>query len=84
MADVMKEVGCLTKLRGKVSFHGLMAVYKKDITRTTKKHGYGKFYWKDGRKYIGNWEDGKQHGEGVMWKDNTMIKGVWLKGKLVN
>jgi len=36
MADVMKAVGWPTKLRVKVSLHGQMAVFKKDITRTIR------------------------------------------------
>ena len=27
-------------------------------------YGYGTFLWNDGRKYEGNWKNGKQHGEG--------------------
>ena len=29
-----------------------------------KREGIGKYYWNDGRIYIGFWEDGKQHGLG--------------------
>jgi hypothetical protein len=29
-----------------------------------KKHGRGVFTWKDGRKYDGEWKEGKQNGKG--------------------
>ena len=29
------------------------------------KEGDGTFEWPDGRKYIGKWEKGKQHGKGI-------------------
>lgn len=34
------------------------------------KHGYGIFYWGDGRIYKGMWKDGKQHGEGEYITNN--------------
>ena len=36
--------------------------------------------WPDGRRYEGEWKEGKMHGEGVM---TTVVHGVWKDGKLV-
>eukprot|EP00971_Amphidinium_carterae_P094822 1876388-Amphidinium_carterae.1 len=27
----------------------------------------GVFTWPDGRKYVGEWQDGKQHGKGITY-----------------
>lgn len=38
----------------------------------------------DGSKYIGEWDQGKQHGQGCIVDQNEMEKkGVWQEGKLV-
>lgn len=47
-----------------------------------KKHGYGVYTWADGRRYEGNWSNGKQHGEGKYILPNGTIKiGIWQEGK---
>ena len=49
-----------------------------------KKHGKGIYYWADGRKYDGMWENGKQHGEGVhTQKDGLAKTGIWVRGKRI-
>mmetsp|Transcript_10412 Transcript_10412/g.22933 ORF Transcript_10412/g.22933 Transcript_10412/m.22933 type:complete len:89 (+) Transcript_10412:909-1175(+) len=48
-----------------------------------KKHGFGKFIWKDGGKYVGMWEHGKQHGEGITIRNGMTIKGIWQQGELI-
>jgi hypothetical protein len=35
-----------------------------------KKHGKGTFEWADGRKYKGQWINGKQEGTGVYFLQN--------------
>ena len=37
----------------------------------TNKEGLGTFYWPDGRVYIGQWKDGKQHGFGKFYQPNS-------------
>ena len=39
----------------------------------------------DGRKYNGNWKNGKQHGEGEFYNISTKQwkKGIWDDGKRV-
>ena len=39
----------------------------------------------DGRKYKGNWKNGKQHGDGEFFnpKENVWKKGIWSEGKRV-
>ena len=50
-----------------------------------KKHGYGEYFWPDGRIYKGNWVNGKQDGEGIFIRpDKTMIKGEWRNGKRIS
>ena len=49
-----------------------------------KKHGYGIYYWADGRKYEGNWANGKQHGEGKYMLPTGVTKiGIWEDGKRI-
>lgn len=47
-----------------------------------QKHGRGQFTWPDGRKFIGNWVEGKQQGYGVYYLPNHPPQyGVWVDGK---
>ena len=43
------------------------------------------YLWADGRSYLGNWDDGKQHGTGIyITSENNQIsikKGIWKMGK---
>ena len=44
-------------------------------------HGYGRYIWKDGRKYEGFYENNKKHGKGVYtYSDGSMYKGDWVEG----
>ena len=44
--------------------------------------GYGVFEWPDGRKYDGEWKNGKQHGVGVYTSASGKTKkGQWSEGK---
>ncbi len=45
----------------------------------------GTFTWTDGRKYIGMWEDGKQHGQGTYLSiDGSKKSGIWKNGKKIH
>ena len=49
-----------------------------------KKHGQGSYTWADGRKYEGNWANGRQHGEGMyVTQDGVIKRGMWENGKRV-
>ena len=49
-----------------------------------KKEGQGVFYWPDGRKYDGQWLNGKQDGVGVYSTANGKSrKGEWKDGKRI-
>ena len=37
--------------------------------------------WADGSKYVGEWKDGKQHGQGTFTADGTKYVGEWRNGK---
>jgi hypothetical protein len=42
----------------------------------------GTFYWPDGRKYIGEWKNGKQDGRGTFLAQNGQQReGEWSQGK---
>lgn len=46
-------------------------------------HGEGKYHYKDGRIYEGNFVMDRKDGEGKMYfPDGTIIRGIWDKGKL--
>mgnify|MGYP001809801656 CR=1 FL=1 len=39
--------------------------------------------WNNGRKYVGKWKKGFQHGDGQYFDCNgTMSQGIWKFGKL--
>ena len=45
--------------------------------------GEGIYIYDDGSKYIGEWKDGKRHGEGIL-KDKTgklIFQGKWREGQ---
>jgi hypothetical protein len=49
-----------------------------------KKHGNGVYTWADGRKYDGQWVNGKQHGIGkYVMADKNERMGEWNEGKRV-
>ena len=49
-----------------------------------KKHGYGEYTWADGRMYLGEWQEAKQHGTGIVVLPNNIAKkGIWQNGKKI-
>ncbi len=48
-------------------------------------HGFGRYYYKDGRYYGGEWSNGQQHGKGYLLGVNITDKqiGEWSNGSLV-
>lgn len=45
-------------------------------------HGNGKYTWKDGRMYEGEYENDRKHGYGVYtWNDGKQYEGHWKNGK---
>jgi hypothetical protein len=47
------------------------------------KHGYGFFEFSDARKYIGDWKNGVQHGNGIyITSAGELHEGVWVEGRL--
>ena len=46
-------------------------------------NGYGT-YTSDGSKYVGEFKDGKRHGQGTFtWADGRVEKGIWKNDELV-
>jgi hypothetical protein len=37
----------------------------------------------DGKKYMGNWKQGKQHGEGILIVNGEEKEGYWQEGKQI-
>ena len=45
-------------------------------------HGFGVFFWSDGRSYKGYYEADKKHGYGIYsGKNNLRYEGKFRKGK---
>ena len=43
---------------------------------------FGTYTWTDGRKYVGEWKDDKQHGQGTStWPDGQKYVGEYKDGK---
>lgn len=50
-----------------------------------QKQGEGEFNWADGRKYVGGWFRGKQHGLGKLVSSKGEERyGEWCEGKRVH
>jgi hypothetical protein len=48
----------------------------KVLLRCNAASGVGECTWPDGKKYIGQYRDGKKHGEGTfMWENGKQYKG---------
>jgi hypothetical protein len=44
--------------------------------------GYGEYYWTDGRRYLGFYENDKKDGFGMyVWNDERFFIGFWRNGK---
>lgn len=49
-----------------------------------KKHGFGSYYWPDGKAYEGQWVNGKQHGEARFTNSKGRSKlGLWENGERI-
>ena len=47
-----------------------------------KGDGDGTMTYKDGSKYVGEWEGAHRHGQGThTWADGTVYKGQWEFGR---
>ena len=49
-----------------------------------KREGNGKFIWKTGQYYIGQWKNNRKHGKGADYnkKGNLVYEGDYVNGKL--
>ena len=49
--------------------------------------GQGTYYWNNGNKYVGDWYEGKRHGQGTMYYsaddsyNRKYYDGDWYEGK---
>ncbi|OLP98882.1 hypothetical protein AK812_SmicGene18630 [Symbiodinium microadriaticum] len=55
-------------------------VYDYHVTEAIFRHGQGKFKWTNGRVYEGEWQLGKQHGQGALTVEGKVTKGEWKSG----
>jgi hypothetical protein len=47
-------------------------------------HGYGEFFWKDGKRYVGYYENDKKDGFGIYYwasPQSRVYIGFWKNGK---
>ena len=56
------------------------------LLTTARRHGHGVFQCAgDGYRFEGEWEDGRKHGQGVMYVPNgDRFSGQWENGKLAS
>ena len=61
---------------------GLMVENSLECIGMISKHGFGVYYWKDGRRYEGLWSKGKQHGVGryLVPQEGKNKIGAWKEG----
>ena len=55
--------------------------YKGSLNDKGYPHGYGTFIWPDGAKYVGEWQNGQRHGEGLQISDGAKYVGEWQNGQ---
>ena len=63
----------------------LKSVYNGNFVNDSKE-GFGQYTWPDGRRYVGQWKKGVQHGEGkyLAIQENTfyqMVRAEKVPGK---
>ena len=52
--------------------------------RKEKENGNGKRNSPDGRNYVGEWKDGKQHGQGTYtFTNGRVLKGLWRNDEFI-
>ena len=75
---------------GKEHTHGQMVEDIKDNISTIKSRylriklkGFGIYEWSDGRRYEGDWYNGKQHGRGLYMAGEVERIGEWVGGRRV-
>jgi hypothetical protein len=50
-----------------------------------QKEGFGVYHWPDGKKYEGQWLQGKQHGEGkIVNSKGKSRRGIWEDGNRIS
>lgn len=51
-----------------------------------KKNGKGAYFFEDGKKFVGYFEEGRIEGKGILYDNNGEIisKGVWQNGNLIS
>jgi len=95
MEENIQVIGLTIKCMGKACSLSRMEESTQEIMlkikNKAKEHLNGKLFKKknskrvfrpDGRKYIGGWYNGKQHGQGVsITADGEKKEGVWQDGK---
>ena len=85
----------LNKINKKIHFAKIELTQTQQVTESTlsecKETNFhwwtyckGTYTWSDGDKYVGEWKEGKQHGQGTYtFADGTVKKGEWKNGDFV-
>lgn len=75
-------IGCSTVTEGTISLPE--GTYTGQIKNNIP-HGEGTLTYPDGTEYVGQWKDGKEHGQGIVrWRvdgDTAWYSGEWVDGK---
>ena len=60
--------------------------YVGEINEKEEPHGRGTMCWKNGRRYEGQWKNGKKHGQGVEYGANGAVdfSGEWTDDVLAS
>lgn len=59
--------------------------YIGELNSTNERHGYGIYYWNDGQRYEGFWQNNDYNGYGVLKLDNgNILKGRFSGDELTN
>ena len=56
--------------------------YDGDVNSSDERHGFGVYYFKNGNKYVGEWENDKRNGHGTFYRaDGDRYEGNFVDGK---
>ncbi|MEN1760237.1 dynamin family protein [Anoxynatronum sibiricum] len=81
---VPNGIGIMYRLNGEVYEGDVRGEAKESGGWSLVFHGQGTYTWDDGRKYIGEFFEGKRHGQGTYTlADGTIESGIWHEGELV-
>lgn len=74
------KIDSLPSISNKFDKH--FGIYKGEVSMTKKRHGKGKFTWKNGDVYEGDWKYNNCTGKGrLIWNNGDIYEGDFVNGK---